>query len=207
MKTWLFFDYWHIEHQDNLALRQGIPTWRPEATYEDAAYDSIGFWPAVYRDETAGLWRMLYFAIYFPLTIMAAESEDGIHWRPSALPEIRPEGPKLAPNHIFTVTSASGGPVYIDPVAADGYRFKIFCTERGGPTRAGPASARKRTSTSSCARPWASARTKASTSPRSRRTGCTGRCTRRCAGAGLRILPGIPSRRSPASTVGRSSST
>jgi hypothetical protein len=133
MNTWLFFDYWHIEHQDNLALRQGIPNWRAEATYEDPTYDSIGFWPTVYRDENAELWRMLYFAINFPLTFMAAESEDGIHWRPSALPNIRPGGTKVAPNHIFTVPSASGGPIYIDPIAADGYRFKVFCTERGGP--------------------------------------------------------------------------
>ena len=41
MKTWLFWDWWHIEHQDNVALRQGRPRWVREATYEDPVFDYV----------------------------------------------------------------------------------------------------------------------------------------------------------------------
>ena len=45
--TWLFLDWWHMEHQDNVVIRQGKPKWIPEATYEDPTFDYLGFWPHV----------------------------------------------------------------------------------------------------------------------------------------------------------------
>jgi len=79
------------------------------------------------------MWRMLYIISGFPLSVMGAESEDGIHWRPLDRPDIIPPGEKLAPNHLFTVESANGGPFYHDPVASDGRPFKFGCVQRGGP--------------------------------------------------------------------------
>ena len=38
-KTWLMFDWWHIEHQDNVALQQGEAQWLADATYEDPTLD------------------------------------------------------------------------------------------------------------------------------------------------------------------------
>ena len=133
MKTWLFWDWWHIEHQDNLELCQGEPEWVPEATYEDPTLDYLGSIPAVYRDTTWGQWRMLYPGSGYPLTLMGAESDDGVHWHPMNRPDVQPPGEKYAPNHLFTVESASGGPVYIDPVAKDDRPFKLYCVQRGGP--------------------------------------------------------------------------
>ena len=132
-KTWLMFDWWHIEHQDNVALEQGEAQWLADATYEDPTLDYLGMWPRVWLDEASGTWRMLYCASGFPLTLMGAESDDGLHWRPMNRPDVDPGGTKLAANHLFTIERANGGPVYIDPVAADGYRFKLYCIQRGGP--------------------------------------------------------------------------
>ena len=130
--TWLPLDWWHVEHQDNVELLQGRPEWVPEGTYEDPTFDYLGFWPCVWQDETSGQWRMLYFATGYPLTLMGAESEDGISWRPMNRPDIKVNGEKYAPNHLFTLPSANGGPVYLDPVAADGRRFKFYAVRRGG---------------------------------------------------------------------------
>ncbi|NQT15131.1 MAG: hypothetical protein HQ582_20405 [Planctomycetes bacterium] len=76
LKTWLFWDWWHIEHQDNVELCQGRAEWRPEGTYEDPTFDYLGCWPTVWRDEQSGGWRMLYCNTGFPLTLMGAESDD-----------------------------------------------------------------------------------------------------------------------------------
>lgn len=133
MKTWLFWDAWHLEHQDNVGLQQGRPEWIPGATYEDPNFDYLGCWPCVYRDAASGMWRMLYIVSGFPLSVMGAESEDGIHWRPMDRPDIGPGGEKLAPHHLFTVKSANGGLFYLDPVATDGNPFKLWCVQRGGP--------------------------------------------------------------------------
>jgi len=131
-KPWLFWDWWHVEYQDNVELCQGTAEWQPEATYEDANFDYLGFWPCVWRDEAAGNWRMLYFASGIPLTLMGAESEDGIHWKPLDRPDIEVHGTKYSPNHLFTLPSANAGPMYIDPIAADGKPFKFCAVQRGG---------------------------------------------------------------------------
>jgi hypothetical protein len=130
--TWLPLDWWHVEHQDNVELRQGRPEWVPEATYEDPTFDYLGFWPCVWQDAASRQWRMLYFATGIPLTLMGAESDNGIHWRPMNRPDIKVAGEKYAPNHLFTLPAANGGPMYLDPVAADGKRFKFYSVQRGG---------------------------------------------------------------------------
>lgn len=130
--TWVFWDWWHVEHQDNVELRQGRPEWVPEATYEDPTFDYLGFWPCVWQEASSGQWRMLYLATGIPLTLMGAESDDGIHWRPMKRPDIKVTGEKYAPNHLFTLPSANRGPMYLDPVPADGKRFKFYAVQRGG---------------------------------------------------------------------------
>ena len=85
MKTWLFWDQWHIEHQDNVQVCQSKPKWIPEATYQDPGFDYLGFWPKVWRDAVSGQWRMLYFGSGAPLTLLAAESSDGIDWKPNVV--------------------------------------------------------------------------------------------------------------------------
>jgi hypothetical protein len=136
MKTWLFFDHWHIEAQDNVALCQGQPKWCPEAAYEDPSFDHLEMWPTVYRDQSSGRWHLLYYASSFPLVLMGAESEDGIHWQPISRTEIQPPGEKYAPHHLFTVPAAGGGAVYIDPTSSDARPFKFFFSQKGGPKAA-----------------------------------------------------------------------
>ena len=131
-KTWLFWDWWHIEHQDNVELCQGEAKWQAQGTYEDPTFDYLGCWPRVWQDEESRSWRMLYFGSGFPLTLFGAESDDGVAWRPMDRPDVKPPGEKYAPNHLFSVPSANGGPVYLDPVGADGRRFKFYCVQRGG---------------------------------------------------------------------------
>lgn len=136
-KTWLFWDLWRFDVLRGVRLRQAKATWRPEATFADPLLTDIGSWPTVWRDNEAGLWRMLYSGNWNPYTLLMAESPDGIHWRPSNLPEIEPPGGlKLAPNHLFTLPNGSGGSVYLDPVAADGYPFKVYAIQSGVPVMA-----------------------------------------------------------------------
>ena len=132
MKVWHFWDWWHIERQDNATLVQGRPRWVPEATYEDPTLDFLGSWPTVLRDPVSESWRMLYPMAGFPLCLMGAQSADGIHWSPLSAPEVDPGGPKLAPNHLFYLERANTGPVSYQPEAPDGYPFKLYCVQRGG---------------------------------------------------------------------------
>ena len=131
-KKWLFWDLWHLDRAHNVELCQGEPTWVREATYVDDV-DGLAAWPTVYRDEATGRWRMLYTSRWRPWTLMIAESDDGLSFRPRAFPEIEPEGGKLAPHHVFTLPHGSCGGVYVDPVAADGYRFKVYGHQQGKP--------------------------------------------------------------------------
>jgi hypothetical protein len=62
---------------------------------------------------------------------MVAESDDGRRWRPLARPDIKPETGKIAPHHLFTLPAGSGGGVYLDPVADDGFPFKVFVHQHG----------------------------------------------------------------------------
>jgi hypothetical protein len=77
---------------------------------------------------------MLYTTKWLPYTLMVAASDDGVRWQPEPHPEIQPpEGEKLAPHHLFTLPSGSGGGPYLDPVARDGYPFKVFAHQHGDP--------------------------------------------------------------------------
>jgi hypothetical protein len=131
MKTWMFFDWWHFEGQSNMEIKQGEPELVPESAYADPTFDYLGCWPTIYQES--GKWKMLYFISGLPMCLMAAESDDGINWKPSDCSDIDPGGEKYAPNHIFTVPSANGGPIYLDPAAKDGKPFKFYCIQRGGP--------------------------------------------------------------------------
>jgi len=133
-KTWLFWDLWKLDNLQGVTLRQGVARWRKEFTYQDPAVSSFSTWPLVYRDESAGKWRMLYTARWQPYTLLVAASEDGLHWKPEPHPEIAPPGgSKVAPHHLFTLESGSGGGPYLDPRAADGNRFRVFAIQHGEP--------------------------------------------------------------------------
>ncbi len=125
-RTWHFFDLWHFDHIDQLRLRQGRAELQVDATYLDPPIGSLASWPTVYRDEATGMWRMLYSADWKPYQLMIAESDDGRHWRPLPQPDVLPGGRKIAPHHLFTLEGGSGGAVYLDPIADDGFPFKVF---------------------------------------------------------------------------------
>jgi hypothetical protein len=127
-KTMLFWDYWKIQEMNNIELVQGHPEWHPEATYIDP-YNKNGGSGRVFFHEPSGKWRKIYqSAGHF----FIAESEDGINWKPSPFPEIIPEGGKLAPHHVFSFPNEgpSHGWLYLDPVAADGYPYKMPTIEK-----------------------------------------------------------------------------
>lgn len=139
-KTWVFWDLWKLDSLNGASLRQGRPQWRPEHTYADPLLGSLSSWPAVQRDPDSGRWRMYYGAEWRPLTLLAAESDDGLHWQPLARPAAEfassPSGqPKIAPHHLFTLPSGSGGSVYFDPIAADGYPYKLLSIQTNAPAR------------------------------------------------------------------------
>lgn len=109
--------------------------WRKDKTYVDPVrenvFDALNSWATVWLDKGSGKWRMAYSAKWRPLTLMVAESENGLDWLPLPCPTIQPEGGKIAPNHVFTLPDGSGGGVYLDPEARDGFPFKIFAHQMG----------------------------------------------------------------------------
>jgi hypothetical protein len=134
-EVWHFLDYWHFHRTDNVELCQGQAVWQKDKTYVDPlrakVNDHLNSWATVWQDRASGKWRMVYSAKWTPLTLMAADSDDGLDWRPLACPDIQPTGEKLAPHHIFTLPGGSGGGVYLDPEARDGFPFKIFAHQMG----------------------------------------------------------------------------
>ncbi len=128
----LFFDLWKLDYWDNIELRQGEPRWLAEGTYNDPAVAKSGvYFPTVWHDTSSGQWRMVHSIKWSPFTMMAAQSDDGIRWRPLPVPDAKPEGEKLAPNHVFSGPGVSGGCAYIRPDAPDGFRFRIFGRQNG----------------------------------------------------------------------------
>ena len=132
-RTWHFFDLWHFDHFDHLSLRQGRAQWQRDATFITPPIGNLAAWPTVYRDEPSRSWRMLYSADWKPYQLMMAESDDGRNWHPLAQQDVLPEGGKIAPHHLFTLPNGSGGAVYLDPVADDGFPFKVFVHCQGEP--------------------------------------------------------------------------
>lgn len=128
--VWHFHDLWRLDQFDRLKLRQGQPDWQADAVFTEPNIGALSAWPTVYRDADSGRWRMLYSAGWKPYQLMIAESEDGRNWRPLPQPSIKLND-KRAPHHLFTLPAGSGGGVYLDPVAADGYPFKVFVHQRG----------------------------------------------------------------------------
>ena len=126
----LFLDLWKLDYWDNVELVQGAPKWIPEGTYNDPVIGKAGvYFPTVWREGDE--WRMIYSVKWGPFTMMAARSDDGIRWEPLAVPDTRPPGEKIAPHHVFTIPSGAGGGAYHDPLATDGFRFRIFGRQHG----------------------------------------------------------------------------
>lgn len=127
-KTMLFWDYWKLHHMDNVELVPGVPTLVPEATYVDPHTKSPGT-GRVFFDRAAGTWKKIWgTADYY-----VAESEDGILWQPGDYGHIKPSGSKKSRHHVFSLpTDAdSSGWLYLDPLAADGFPFKIPVIQKG----------------------------------------------------------------------------
>ena len=130
----LFFDLWKLDYWDNVELAQGKPEWLAEAAYTDPGAPSHGmYFPSVLPPRGDAPWRMLYSLKWSPFTLMVAESDDGLHWRPLACEEIEPVGGKLGPHHVFTLPSGEGSGIYIDPQESDGYPYRIFARQHGEP--------------------------------------------------------------------------
>jgi len=129
-KAWLFWDLWHLDRRQNLEHCLGRPTWRRDAVFVDDV-DGLAAWPSVFRDQQTGRWRMIYTSRWRPYMMMLADSGDGIQFKTVHDSGIRPEGEQRAPYHIFTLPDGSCGGMYHDPIAADGYPYKIFCHQGG----------------------------------------------------------------------------
>jgi hypothetical protein len=131
-KRWLFWDLWKLDYWDNLQWEQGRPEFREEATYSDPSDPHRGGnFPTVFYDHDASLWRMFYSVGWQPYTLMLAESEDGYAWRPAAARHDAGGESTVPPNHLYTLEGGAAGGVYLDPVAKDGYRFKLFGRRHG----------------------------------------------------------------------------
>lgn len=134
-EVWHFLDLWNFHRLDNVELCQGQPVWQRDKTYVDPLRDTIpdhlNSWPTVWKDPASGKWRMIYSAKWRPATLMVAQSDDGLSWKPLECPDITPEGGKLAPHHVFTLVDGSVGGAYVDPEAKDGFYFKIFAHQMG----------------------------------------------------------------------------
>ena len=127
-----FLDLWKLDYWDNVELAQGEPKWVAEASYTDPGDPPGGiYFPSVLPPQSGGKWRMLYSTRWSPFQLMAAESGDGLRWRPLAVDDTEPVGGKLAPHHVFTLPSGEGGGVYIDPQKSDGFRYRIFGRQHG----------------------------------------------------------------------------
>ena len=129
VKTMLFWDYWKLHELNNAELVQGQPKWRPEANYTDPFTKSPGT-GRVFFDQGRGKWRKIWASD----EAYVAESEDGIKWVPADLRDVRPNhGPKLAPHHVHTFPGKGHnyGWVYLDPLARDGFPYKIPVIQNG----------------------------------------------------------------------------
>lgn len=127
-KTMLFWDYWKLHHMDNLELIQGVPELVPEATYVDPYTRSAGT-GRVFFDRAAGKWKKIWgMSDYY-----VAESDDGIHWQPADHRSIQPSTAKKAPHHVFSLEGEgdSHGWLYLDPIAADGFPYKMPVIQKG----------------------------------------------------------------------------
>lgn len=131
VRTWHFHDLWRFDHFDGLKLRQGQPVWQRDAVYHEPHIGPLSGWPTVYEDDESERWRMLYSADWKPFSLMLAESEDGRSWKPSPQLDVKLEGRKIAPHHLFSLADGSGGSVYLDPVADDGFPYKVFVHQHG----------------------------------------------------------------------------
>ena len=131
----LFFDLWKLDYWDNVELRQGTPEWVRECNYVDpSAKDRNVVFPFVWKNEGTGKWQAIYSIKWSPYTLMAAVSDDGVHWSPLTVPDsVVPKSERLADNHLLTVKGVSGGGVYVDPKQVDGYRFRVLGRKHGPP--------------------------------------------------------------------------
>ena len=136
-RTVLFFDLWKLDYWDNVELRQGKPEWVRECEYVDpSARDRSMVFPFVWKNKETGKWQVIYSVKWSPFTLMAAVSDDGIHWEPLAVPDSPvPESLRLASNHLLTAEGTSGGGVYVDPQQTGGYRFRILGRRHGQSTK------------------------------------------------------------------------
>ena len=137
VKPFLFFDLWKLDHWNNIELMQAEPEFVEQSIYEDNTVPGKGPGkPNVFYDEKQKVWRMLYNIGWSPVGLMAAISEDGIHWQKDPHPEIKfqPDwGNRLADHHIFNLNDAAAGGMYIDPLAKDGFKYKIYVQRSGRP--------------------------------------------------------------------------
>lgn len=137
VKPLLFFDLWKLDYWNNVELMQAEPEFVEQSIFEDNTVQGKGPGkPNVYYDEKQKIWRMLYNIGWSPVGLMSAISEDGIHWQKDPHPQIkfqRAWGNRVADHHIYNLPDAAAGGMYIDPVAKDGFKHKIYVQRSGRP--------------------------------------------------------------------------
>lgn len=127
VKKMLFFDLWKLDYWDNCKLEQGTPEFVREATYIDNSAPGKGAAkPNVFFDQQNNVWRMVYNIGWGPVNLMTAISKDGINWQCDPQPKIKVEGERIASHHIYHLDNSAAGGIYYDPVAGDGYPFKLY---------------------------------------------------------------------------------
>ena len=132
MSTILFFDDWNLESYQNVRRVMGKPKWVEEATFSDAGFERSCFYPSVFWDAEAGLWRAFY--IVWPKelenasALATAESSDGIHWREADVNAIVPDARSLRKNEVFPDgRGTESGTVYLDANESDPKRrYKLL---------------------------------------------------------------------------------
>ncbi len=133
----MFFDLWKLDHWNNIELMQAEPEFIAESIYEDNTVDGKGPGkPNVFYDGRNKLWRMVYNIGWSPVGLMSAISDDGIHWQKDPHPDIKFKsnwGNRVADHHIFNLNAAAAGGMYHDPVAKDGFPYKMYVQISGEP--------------------------------------------------------------------------
>ena len=126
VKTMLFWDLTPLEEMHHIIHNWGKPEYHPEANYTDPYTGSSGGGVVFFHKES-GKWRK----IYGGSKKFIAESDDGIIWKPSPQPSAKPEGGKIAPHHVYTGQGGNISSLYVDPIAADGYPYKMIQRQDG----------------------------------------------------------------------------
>ena len=133
-RTLMFLDYFPLLNFWHIKIRQSKAEYVPEGKFTDPYLTTDNAqsqpWSSPFFDEQAKLYRR--FSGYTEKYLY--ESDDAIRWRISPQPQ-QDFPKKQAPHHVANApVRGFGSPVYVDPVAEDGYRYKQLVLELHRPS-------------------------------------------------------------------------